>query len=261
MAGNNTKSFGESSDEVSAMFGRRTNGFSVNYEDAEAKYNVDGVIDDIRFFSTKLSTVDVILSNGAFLQNVVWPGGYIDPETMELHGDWIPPVRGQKVVVSFVGGDIRDAYISSFQFRAALSDEVANYVDFKTEKGLSEDSIYRSHRSGGRQHFYDNTIETGFVDKAGQKITPDAIETGFEDGAKQIHTKDTLVSGIAAGGTIGDSGKISQSDSGVELGAGGPSGYKPVAVVGDNYVLTLLGLQPILSGPTRVGPFEQKVKA
>lgn len=258
---NNRKGIWESSDETSAMFGRRTNGVTVDHADQEAKYSFDGVIDDIRFFTAKLSTVDVILASGAFIQNVVWPGGYIDPETLELHGDWIPPVRGQKVVVGFVGGDIRDAYIQSFQFRAALSDEVANYIDFKSEKGLSEDSIYRSHRSGGRQHFYHETIETGFVDKAGQKITPEEIVTGFETGAMQKHTEEELLSGIADEGDIEPASMISQTADGIELGTGGPAGYKPVAVVGDNYVLTLLGLQPILQGPARVGPFEQKVKA
>lgn len=246
MGSNNSKPLFGSSAETQAMFGSKVNklGTKVRPSTLGAECSIEAVVDEIRFTEDRLSVVSVYLPNGSYLTNIMWPGGYIDPETNELHGDYIPPVQGQKVMVAFADGDIRNPFISGYIFRAALSDEASKYVDYKPNNGLESDSIVRSHRSGGKQHFSKDNIETGFKNGGDQKISKTKIE-----------------SGIAADGVIGSAGKILQDANGIKLGVGGPTGHKPVAVVEENYVLTALGLQPILPAPNRTGPFDQVVKA
>ncbi len=240
---NNSKKLSDL-DEASAMFGKRLTGNKVNSISMDAVTSSEAIVDDVRFFANKLATVNVFLPNGTYLTNLLWPGGYIDPETQELHGDYVPPVRGQSVLVDFPEGDSLNARIVGYIFKSSISDEAELYVRYKTKNDLPADAIVRSHRSGVKQVFTDKKVVTG-----------------LEDGGRQEITDESIKSGIAEDGEIDEDAQILQESSGIKLGKGGPSGYKEVAVVGDNYVLTLLGLQPILLSTTRVGPFAQKVKA
>lgn len=240
---NNKKRLG-SIDEASAMFGGKMRGNQVTSFSHDSLFSVEAIVDDIRFYANKLTTVNVFLPNGTYLTNLLWPGGYIDPDTRNLHGDYIPPLRGQSVLVSFPEGDVYNARISGYIFKAAISDDAELYVKYNTENDLPNDAIVRSHKSGVAQVFTDKKLVHGFKDGGRQEITDESVKTG-----------------IAADGEIEEDSQILQDSSGIQLGKGGPSGHKEVAVVGDNYVLTLLGLQPILQAPTRVGPFAQKVKA
>lgn len=236
-----------SQDEASAMFGTSLKKQSFTKVDGRkpgGDVSVEAIIDEINYYENRLPTVSVYLPNGTYIPGIPWPGGYIDPTTRKLHGDCIPPVKGQNVVIAFSNGDPRNPYISAYVFKAALSDEMSLYVDYKKDNAIPADSLMRSHKTGGKQHFYDNTIETGYKDGGNQKVTNTKVDTG-----------------VAVNGTIDDKTKISQDANGIKMGTGGPDGHKPVAVVGDNYVLTALGLQPILPAPNRTGPLDQTVKA
>ena len=233
-------------------------------------FSIDGIVSEVTKYKNRPTVVSVFLPNGSYLTNVAWSGGYIDPETKNLHGDYIPPVIGQKVMIAFSDGDTRSPYVSAILFRGGLSDEADLYVDFPNKAGIEKDSILRSHRTGGKQHFYTDTIETGYENGAKQTIQKESVvtsvETGFietrvKDGGGQSVTKESVTTGLLDGDSYKPKSQILQDASGITLGAGGPSGAQPVAVVNDNYVLTALGLQAILPAPTRTGPFQQVVKA
>lgn len=260
---NNQKT--NSFEEAKAMFGSQnmSGGNSINVDTAQegAMVSIEAIVTEVVVLRDKLPTINVFLPNGSFLTNVSWSGGYIDPATKNLHGDYIPPVVGQRVMVAFADGDIRNPYVTAIIFRSALSDDADLYVDYASKATIEKDSIMRSHRTGGRQHFHADAIETGYDNAANQKIEKEKISTSVKDGGGQSLTKESVTTGLLDGDTFKTKSKILQDASGITLGAGGPSGAQPVAVVNDNYVLTALGLQPILPAPTRTGLFEQVVKA
>lgn len=264
--GINNKKTG-SLEEAKAMFGSQNMSMGaggvarVDSSSEGSMFSIDGIVSEVTKYKNRPTVVSVFLPNGSYLTNVAWSGGYIDPETKNLHGDYIPPVIGQKVMIAFSDGDTRSPYVSAILFRGGLSDEADLYVDFPNKAGIEKDSILRSHRTGGYQHFSKDQIETGYKDAVTQTITKEFSETKVKDGGGQSITKESVTTGLLDGDSYKAKSQILQDASGITLGAGGPSGAQPVAVVNDNYVLTALGLQAILPAPTRTGPFQQVVKA
>lgn len=189
--------------------------------------SISGVVNKV-YFDTKMPSVDVKAENGSQYRFLPFPGGIIDPVTGNLHGDFIQPIEGQKVMISYANGDINIPYISELIFRAGYGNDSKKYKNFPVDYAIKEGDIIRGHKSGGVQLFSDEKIETMFrvkVDLTGE-------------------------------------GKIEQTPSGINLGKGGIGGVKsPVALVNENFVLTSLGLQPIQPAPTRTGPLQVTVKA
>jgi len=223
------------------MYGKR---YDTEKYDVEALVNADGVVEIVRF-NGGLPYVDVRLMKGGYARGLAFPGGAIDPVTGYIHGDFIQPIKGQRVVVSFTMGRDTNAYISGIVFRAGYGHDGKLYTEFQSKHELEEGDVYRSHRSGAYTKLSSNLVENGLLDSESRpyhKIQTDTIESGFS-GVQQ------------------DKGKIEQSpDEGISLGIGGPTGHSPVAVVQENMVLTAMGMQPILPATARAGIYEQRVK-
>lgn len=191
-----------------------------------SELSVEGIIDAV-FFTTRMPSVNVKVINGGFYRFLPFPGGTIDPLTGNFHGDFIQPIVGQKVIVSYTNGDISSPYISELIFRTGVGKDAKLYTNFPITSGMAEGDMMRSHKSGGLQIFSKEKIVTRFTVKI----------------------------------DILGNGKIEQDPSGMNLGKGGIGQvYSPVALVGENFVLTSLGLQPIQSALTRIGPLAVTVK-
>lgn len=217
----------------------------------ESVVESEGTVEKIYYTDKDVKAVDIRLVNGGYVKRVPFPSGTIDPDSGNLHGDLIPPVTGQRVMVGFSSGSSFRPFVSALIFRAGYSKDSPLYRDFEMEEG----ELRRSHRSGGYQRFIQGQIETGFKNNEVGKVTQSEDEVRIGNGYGQsTHQSGNISSSMKEG-------RVEQSSSGVILGVGGPSGHKPVAVVEENKVLTLLGLQPILPAPTRVAIFSQKVKA
>ncbi len=223
------------------MFGKR---YETEKYDIEAVVDSEGVVEIVRF-DGGIPYVDVRLVKGGYARGLSFPGGTIDPSTGYIHGDFIQPTKGQRVIVSFSMGRDTNPYISALIFRAGYGHDGKLYTEFHAKHELIEGDLFRSHKSGAYNKLSDNKVESGLLDNESRPhhtITEDKIDSGFK--GKQM-----------------DYGSIVQSpEDGVKIGYGGPNGHSPVAVVQENMVLTNLGLQPILPANTRTGIYEQRVK-
>ena len=219
-------------EEALAMFGESGftksafSGGPINYSETSV-IRSEGVVTKI-YYEDISPMVDVELARGGMVRKVVFPGGVIDEKTKNLHGDYIPPTEGQKVIISFTGGDMNSPYISDLIFRAGTSEFSKLYKTFHSDKKIKKDEIHRGHKSGSYHKFTDKNIESGYNEE-----------------------EDSL-----------GSSKIEQKKDGINLGKGGVGGVKsPIALVNENMVMTMLGLMPIQPAQTRQGTLEVTVKA
>jgi len=204
-----------STNEEKSMFGGRSAGY--NYPRKHVVVNplsatrLEAVITAV-YFTGKMPSCDVQFVKGGEAKFLAFPGGKLDEVTGLLHGDFIQPTIGQRVIIGFTNGDIQSPYISELIFRAGDGAFSARYkIDLQLK--YSQGDIIRGHKSGAIQIFKNLEIFTGF----------ESIVDPFK------------------------SGSIIQSPSGVILGDGGKVGlYQEVACANVNYVTTSLGPMPIL---------------
>ena len=189
--------------------------------------NYEGEIATV-YFTSRMPCCDVKLAKGDFLNFLPFPGGILDEITGFLHGDFIQPLVGQKVIVSFTEGQNENPFISQLMWRPGKSPFSPRYkVEFPTL--YKEKDVIRGHQAGMIQRM------TNFP-------TP-RIETGFV-----LPLDPTGTMGMVQGLGVGPI-SAAPLNNGLKLSdGGGPTGsYSEVAVAGQNYVLTALGLQPIIS--------------
>ncbi len=119
----NMAALGGPSQETKSMYGNRL-GFGSNIKRRQLPYDKystierEGVVKETYFLPGRLPSVDVELTRGGILKFLPFPGGNIDDVTGFLHGDFIMPVVGQRVMVSFSEGDTNNPYISALIWRA-----------------------------------------------------------------------------------------------------------------------------------------------
>lgn len=222
------------SEETKALFGRNTGYPKWERErgyDPDSVIPMEGVIEKV-YWKPKMPSCDVQLVQGGILKFLPFPGGTLDEITQQLHGDFILPVKGQRVVISFTHGDTTKPYISELIWRAGDGLFAAQYIAYPLLAPLTnkEDMVARGHKSGAIQKMTSGRIFSGFFD-----LAPHSIVTPQGGG-------DILQEATIPNDPLGT----------VKVGPGGTTGHSDVALVGVNYVITATGLQPIL--PVLIGP-------
>lgn len=229
--------------------------------------NREGYVDKI-YFSTRMPCCDVKLVTGDVLKFLPFPGGTLDEITGFLHGDFVQPKEGQRVIISFSEGDRESPYISELIWRPANSLYSIKYkVEFPIK--YNEGDIIRGHKSGGIQKFSDflgPNVFTGFdilVDPLGSASVSNEMAaicnygpgSVITPGLPGVPTIPTIVGPPVVPGVPGFSGSAPivgppvalPPKPAVVLGDGGGIGiYGEVAVAYINQVFTYFGPSPIL---------------
>lgn len=156
------------SNETMAMHGNRAReGMRhVKPHDRGAELSLHGSIETV-YFSERMPSVDVNLVRGGLIKFLSYPGATIDRESGNLHGFYVSPIKGQRVVVSFADGNLNSPYISELIFRAGESADAKFYKNFAAEQPFKQNDIVMSHKSGVYIRVTDNEVLLGTGGVAG----------------------------------------------------------------------------------------------
>ncbi len=137
------------SETTKSMFGNRSRKLDGNKSDydADSVSGGEGTVDKV-IFHGRMPSVNVRMIDGSYTNNLAFPGGFIDPGTKNLHGIFLQPRKGMKVIIRFTNGNRDSPYISDIVFRCGESKDAQLYRDFVGEYDIQEGDILIGHFSG-----------------------------------------------------------------------------------------------------------------